>query len=891
MIKKIKLSEFFSLFPPTYLLGTSYTLSLAFFESEVFPHVYKKNLLKCLIICDQYGFKNAISEAAALREASKSYIAIYAPTIQKFHPKVWLMMSDDRVALLVGSGNLTQSGFVKNVELFDVVEISSDQGSQILVEDILQFLKGLNDSWSEISERSGLIRDSLKEMLNLMESFKEIVPVESEKDIRFLSSFGGSISEQLKFFGENSNLFVATPYFGGSLKGLSLLIDSLQPRSTRVYPLIDQDGTTDLPIDDISSLPNTSISSIELNKQSVFSHFKLYGFLNDKNGKSWLFNSSSNCTRAALEAENIEAGLLRQVSPSIIQTYFKESKTEFKAKFKADEYTSPSEIWLRSWATDIGDKIEIVASSSDNVDFPLHDVSITLKIGNRQAQIKKDELFASENIEEISWKSFPDLSPQSSLVCILFISGFDQKEKKVVSSCLVNDFIMLTSNPEHRSAWRGVINLLDDDAIPVYQDIIAIFNLLDGILEKPHTYGEVGEEQEELNPSKHRPAKRETEDLIPLWPPIPISKRIKYESRDHRFASIYWFQRILEAFISSDQYKTERGQRLSNEETKDKSTTEKEPFEITEEAKSRFEKIWEQANISFDTLERRLKPLIITEKQANKIWFVSIAILLANLSIRKVIYDASKGGVEVPMVSEVLTRFISLLFNDREQHSDYARPEECRYAFRIFPPIVEDLQETFNITPHPDLFFILICLFSYLKACSLEKHKLIFPLNSWLQLIDILGDKLDCIDYDKKSIQKISRRYFTDELEGITWDRISSLLEQIKDINWKDHTGYRDLLLLIKIANGEPVSDNDFNLDHIKKSLDVYKLRLQRGGANFFRVSRFIEYCQFPECPRAFITQPTISKLRNLSPVICEGCGSVLIPDRLYDVSKGFLNE
>jgi len=462
MIKKIKLSEFFSLFPPTYLLGTSYTLSLAFFESVVFHHVKKKNLLKCLIICDQYGFKKAISEAAALREASKLYMAIDAPTIHKFHPKVWLMMSDDRAALLVGSGNLTQSGFIKNIELFDVVEISSDQGSRILVEDIIQFLKGLNDSWSEVSERSGLIRDSLKEMLNLMESFKEVVPVASEKDIRFLSSFGGSLSEQLKSFGENSNLFVAAPYFGGSIKGLSILIDSLQPRSTRVYPLLGQDDTTDLPIDDISSVPNISISSIELNKKYVFAHFKLYGFLNDKDGKSWLFNSSSNCTKAALEAGNIEAGLLRQVSPSIIQTYFQESKTEFKAKFKVDKYSSPSEIWLRSWATDIGDKIEIVASSSDNVDFPLHDVSITLKIGNRQAQIKKDELFTSENIEEISWKSFPDLSPQSSLVCILFISGFDKKEKKVVSSCLVNDLITLTSNPEHRSAWRGVINLLDD---------------------------------------------------------------------------------------------------------------------------------------------------------------------------------------------------------------------------------------------------------------------------------------------------------------------------------------------------------------------------------------------------------------------------------------------
>jgi len=879
------------MFSPTYLLGTTYTLSLAFFESVVFPHVKKKNLSKCLIICDQFGFKNTISEATALREASKSYIAIDAPTIHKFHPKVWLMLSDDRAALLVGSGNLTQSGFVKNIELFDVIEISSEKGSEILVGDILQFLKGIMASWSTISEKSGLIRDSLKEMFNIMESFKEIVPTESEKNIRFLSSFEGSLSEQIKFFGENSDLFVAAPYFGGSLKGLSLLIDSLQPRSIKVYPLIDQDGATDFPIDDILTLSKTSISSIELNKQGEFSHFKLYGFLNNKNGKSWLFNSSSNCTRAALEGENIEAGLMRQVSPSIIQTYFKEGKTKFKAKFKVDEYTTSPEIWLKSWATDLGDKIELIISSSDSVDFPLHDVSITLKIGNRQAQIKKDEMFAYENNEEISWKSFPDLSPQSSLVSILFILGYDQKENKVISSCLINDFIMLTSNPEHRSAWRGVISLLDDEAMPDYQDIIAIFNLMNGILEKPYTSSNWDEEKEDLSPSKNRPEKKEPEDLIPLWPPISISKQIKHGSIGHRFASIYWFQRILEMFISPKHDNTESAERLTNEETEDKSINGKESIEITEDVKSRFEKIWELASKSFDTLERRLRPLIITEKHANKIWFVSIAILLATLSIRKVIYAASKGEVEVPRISELVTRFISILFYDREQPFDFARPEDCRYEFSIFPAIFEDLQEAFKITPHPDLFIILICLFSYLKACSLEKHKWMFPLISWLELSDMFKKELDDIDNDKEFIQKISRRYFLDEFEGVTWDKISSSLEQIKDINWEDHVGYKDFLLLIKRANGEAISDNDFNLDHIKKCLDVFDLRLRKGGAKFLRVARFVEYCQSPGCPRAFITHPKFSKLRNLSPVICEECGRVMIPDRLYDICEGFLNE
>ena len=48
MVPQIKLSEFFGLFPPKYVLGTTYTLSLAFFESVVWPHIKRKNLHRCI---------------------------------------------------------------------------------------------------------------------------------------------------------------------------------------------------------------------------------------------------------------------------------------------------------------------------------------------------------------------------------------------------------------------------------------------------------------------------------------------------------------------------------------------------------------------------------------------------------------------------------------------------------------------------------------------------------------------------------------------------------------------------------------------------------------------------------------------------------------------------
>lgn len=61
-IEPIKLSEVLGLVPkPMYVLGTTYTLSLAFFESVVFPEFNRSRLKSCLIICGSPAYHNAIA--------------------------------------------------------------------------------------------------------------------------------------------------------------------------------------------------------------------------------------------------------------------------------------------------------------------------------------------------------------------------------------------------------------------------------------------------------------------------------------------------------------------------------------------------------------------------------------------------------------------------------------------------------------------------------------------------------------------------------------------------------------------------------------------------------------------------------------------------------------
>lgn len=207
-IKKVSLAEFFKFSSPTHILGTTYTISTMFFESVVWPLIDKSRLERCLLLCDKAGFKRASFEAIGLKDASISYMVIPVPTERTFHPKVWLMANQKHVSLLVGSGNLTQSGFMDNNELFDVVTFEKATIEPLFFEDICSFICGLRDFFSYNCESNSWVCNTLTQILDLL----QIESKYSEKDwsVRFLHSFQKPFYKQLGEVARESELFVAS---------------------------------------------------------------------------------------------------------------------------------------------------------------------------------------------------------------------------------------------------------------------------------------------------------------------------------------------------------------------------------------------------------------------------------------------------------------------------------------------------------------------------------------------------------------------------------------------------------------------------------------------------------------------------------------------------------
>jgi len=237
---------------PKFVLGTTYSLSLAFFESTVFPCFSRDELQACLLLCDIKGYRNALIEAPALQGAAQDYMVVPAPTSGSFHPKVWLVMSDEEVCLLVGSGNLTQSGFMTNAELFDVVTFSrSDPAPAELLSSISAFVQGLHELWSP-SDRKHLL--CTKTLFRLGEHLSKFPAGQASapSSVRFLHTFSGPLVDQLPPADDTQSLHIAAPFFGNCTRGLDILTKRYPSADLHVYPAVHNGTETDLDLRAVS---------------------------------------------------------------------------------------------------------------------------------------------------------------------------------------------------------------------------------------------------------------------------------------------------------------------------------------------------------------------------------------------------------------------------------------------------------------------------------------------------------------------------------------------------------------------------------------------------------------------------------------------------------------
>lgn len=293
--------------PWTRVAFTTYVLSLSFFEAVILDALVRGRASGALILSDPEGIRAALSEDGARRVGRDYEIA---PVVRKgpgiFHPKVSVLAQKDDAHLLVGSGNLTFSGWGGNLE---VIEHLHPSFAADAFDDTAAFFEALATS-EDVATSAGDASNKIAEDLRKAAS-------RGIRDGRFrlLHSLDAPIAEQIALYADDlggaTRILVASPYFDLDGKGLTRLAaetgcDNIQ---LHAHPTGSVWGgaTPDWPFDALQAWKAVGVQHLAGDERRL--HGKAIEVV-CKRGRL-LLSGSANATEAGLFGRNVEANVLR----------------------------------------------------------------------------------------------------------------------------------------------------------------------------------------------------------------------------------------------------------------------------------------------------------------------------------------------------------------------------------------------------------------------------------------------------------------------------------------------------------------------------------------------------------------------------------------------------
>jgi len=280
-----------------------------------------------------------------------------------FHPKVIYLKGEKTTCLFVGSGNLTISGWGRNIEAFEIVDITDDPS---LENQVLNF-------FDDVFELAGLLKPEELEKKKRKRASKIDI-----KDKNFVYSFSKNSDKKsllLEALTLEDSLQVFSPYFSENLDELFEKEEFKNLKEINIVPdLIENE-------------------KIRLKKLPTIEKIKFYRFeknkIDDKNedstnhSKIWISDSkyaigSHNCTQPALYGNNFEA--------SLVQNY--KNKKDFSLD-NIDSFTKIQKLETTSKQESIEDEQELkdrysslykMVADYKNYTIELQDISENVKI-------------------------------------------------------------------------------------------------------------------------------------------------------------------------------------------------------------------------------------------------------------------------------------------------------------------------------------------------------------------------------------------------------------------------------------------------------------------------------------------------------------------------------
>lgn len=289
-------------------LLTTFNFEISYFERAILNSLYDKNIRNIELFVDADELEKAISESI-YNNLNKKYIANPIRINSAFHPKVVLLLGEEKTKLIVASANINTSGYTLNNEIYNVFEYNKDNTDNInLINDAISFFERLNDmSYYQDTKLFKMIDD-------LLYRYKR----SDNYDIKLIQNLDTSVLDQIKEIITDKviSIDIAVPYFDNKLLGYRDLSQVFNCNNINIYL---QNGLSTFPVDfnNEKSVVNDgniyTYLKLKSNGKKNFYHGKVFR-INTINS-SYILYGSSNCTLSALSKTyhnggNVECNIL-----------------------------------------------------------------------------------------------------------------------------------------------------------------------------------------------------------------------------------------------------------------------------------------------------------------------------------------------------------------------------------------------------------------------------------------------------------------------------------------------------------------------------------------------------------------------------------------------------
>lgn len=321
-------------------LITTFNFDISFFERKMLNSLMDNDVKKIELFVDAGQLDKALQNNRD-NALNKKYIVNAIDIKSSFHPKVILLLGQDRAKLIISSANITLSGYTLNNEIFkSFLYDKNNENNLNLINDAIDFFIKLNDL--------AYYKDT-----NIFDSIQNLVYVgkkNNNTDIKLIHSIDESINEQIRRIINDKvdSIDVAVPYYDKELLGLERLKESFECSNINLY-IQNEKSTFPKQYNEEKNIIDFSkiivYSKLKNNDKNNFYHGKVFRI--NTNNKSYILYGSSNCTLSALDKSYKNNG---NVECNILEYGEKEEFDYFFNNFKVD---SSKELLCNTMETEI----------------------------------------------------------------------------------------------------------------------------------------------------------------------------------------------------------------------------------------------------------------------------------------------------------------------------------------------------------------------------------------------------------------------------------------------------------------------------------------------------------------------------------------------------------